>query len=342
MKNPKEHITILMPVYNAAEFAGEAVNSILTQSYPYFELLIIDDGSSDNTSAIIESYNDERIRLISHKGNKGLQYTLNEGIELSSHELIARMDADDISHPWRIEKQVAYMQAHPDCAMVDCWVKVMDKDKKFIRAEGKHSKFVYYTLTFECCIYHPAVLYRKEAVQSVGGYKWPYGEDYDLFWRLSRKYRIHTLEEHLLWYRVHDRNLNTVTKKTAYEKYTRRIWQRNIEYYMGKGVKLPDSWIAAYIYNFKPLLNENNLETMYECISYLDKISKKILSVENPNRDRDAIQYISHFKRQYIINGLADQLPLLKMGSFLLHYHQSGKAVKKILKRMIQSCLRRQ
>lgn len=330
------HITVLMPVYNAANFVGEAIESILSQSHRDFEFLILDDGSTDHTLSVIRSFQDPRIRLVVHERNLGLQESLNEGIRLASYDLIARMDADDISHPWRLEKQLAYMAAHPDCAMVDSWVKIMDAEKRFIRLEGMQSRFVYYTLTFECCIYHSAVMYRRNAVQSVGGYRLPYGEDYDLFWQLSRIYRIHTLEEPLLWYRVHGENLNTVTKKAEYEVYSWRLWQRNIAYYTGDKDEVPASWIHGYTYHFMPMIQEGNLNTIFRCIAYLDKISKRILSVENPNRNLDDIRYISAFKRRYIIQELAARLPLGKMWRLLLHYHQGPKALKETIKRGIR------
>lgn len=329
-----------MPVFNAAEFVRDALDSILSQSYPYFEFLIIDDGSTDDTLAVIQSIADSRIRLVVHTHNRGLQYTLNEGIGLASYNLIARMDADDVSHPWRLEKQVHYMVANPQCAMVDCWVKLMDRRKEFIRSEGMKSKFVYYVLAFECCIYHPAVMYRKEAVQAVGGYGLEYAEDYDLFWRLSRRFKIYTIEEHLLWYRIHDKNLNTVVKKLEYDDYSRRVWQRNIRFYMGDDINLPESWMACYVYDFAPLLRLGSLNQIYACIAFLEQISARMLSVENPNRSLNDFQYISNYKKQYIINGLAGQLSFGKMWTLLLHYRQGGKALKWSLKRGIKFFIR--
>lgn len=325
-----------MPVYNGEAYVRDAMESILSQSHTYFEFLIIDDGSTDGTVSIISSYNDRRIRLVVHAHNQGLQFTLNEGIELASHELIARMDADDISHPWRLEKQVAYMVKHPQCAMVDCWVKIMDQQGNFIKAEGIYSKFVYYTLTFECCVYHPAVMYRRNSVLAVGGYQLPYAEDYDLFWQLSRRFKIHTIEEPLLWYRVHEQNLNTVTKKAEYDDYSKELRKRNIAFYVSEGTKVPESWMACYLYDFGPLLQEANLTAFYECIALLDKISARLLAVENPNRNLNDIRYISNFKKQYIINGLSSRLPLLDMWKFLLHYHQGKQALKQTLKRGIK------
>lgn len=334
MKNEKIPVTVLMPAFNAAAYINDAIESILAQSYIYFEFLIIDDGSTDETTDIIQSFSDPRIRLIIHDRNKGLKYTLNEGIELSSNELIARMDADDISHPWRIEKQASYMLAHPECALVDSWVKVMDKNKNYINTEGSYSAYTYYTLTFECCIFHSAVLYRKSCVQSVGGYQLEYAEDYDLFWRLSRIWKIHTIEEPLLWYRRHDQNLNTVVKKTEYDAFSQCLWKQNILYFTGKDITIPDEYISTYRYQFNPLLKEKNIKKVYDCMNLFEKISFKILSVENPNRNAEAIRFITNFKKNYIIKNIALQLPVLKMWRFLAHYRLLLQALKMTLKRI--------
>ena len=101
-------VTVLMPVHNAGQFLNEAIDSILNQSFKHFEFLIIDDGSTDNSAAIIESYRDPRIRLLRNDRNMGITPTLNKGISLASCELIARMDADDISHPSRLQKQYGF------------------------------------------------------------------------------------------------------------------------------------------------------------------------------------------------------------------------------------------
>src|SRR5690242_1454586 len=111
-------LTVLMPVYNAERFLREAIDSILAQSLQQFEFLIIDDGSTDSSVDIIRSYTDSRIRFIQNERNLGISATLNKGIELSKTELIARMDADDISYPTRLEKQYQYFLTHPDCALL--------------------------------------------------------------------------------------------------------------------------------------------------------------------------------------------------------------------------------
>ena len=126
-------VTVLMPVYNAERFLREAIDSILGQSFKHFEFLIIDDGSTDASADIIASYRDSRIRFVRNRTNLGITPTLNKGIALASCELIARMDADDISHPQRLQKQFGYMKRNPECALLSSWARVISEDGKFIR-----------------------------------------------------------------------------------------------------------------------------------------------------------------------------------------------------------------
>ncbi len=183
-------VTVLMPVYNAERFLKEAIDSILQQTFTNLELLIINDGSTDSTLNILQQYNDSRIRVITNDTNKGISYSLNLGIEESKTSLIARMDADDISYPERIEKQYAYMQNNPDCALLNTWAREITEEGKTVRIERFKSDFYYYNMTFECWTYHPTIMYRKEAVIAVGGYGRQHSEDYTLFCNLLRRYKI--------------------------------------------------------------------------------------------------------------------------------------------------------
>ena len=118
MTQPK--VTILMPAYNASLYIKESIESMLNQSFSDFELLIINDGSKDNTSEVVKSIVDERIRLVENEQNLGLANTLNKGMKLAKGEYLARMDADDLSTPNRLQTQVDYLDSHPDvilCSM---------------------------------------------------------------------------------------------------------------------------------------------------------------------------------------------------------------------------------
>lgn len=319
----KESLTVLMPVYNAANHIAEAIESILVQTYSDFEFLIIDDASTDETVNIIRSFTDKRIRLICHSQNKGIRDTLNEGIALANTELIARMDADDISHPWRLEKQVDFLVKHPDHAMVCSLSKVIDKDRNFIRPYDPYEMDLYYGLFFDCYICHSSVMYRKSGVEAAGKYTMEYAEDFDLWWKLSRLYKIHIIPEPLLLYRVHEQNHSKVHKRSEYDHAEYKIVKRNMHYLLGNKTSIPEAFISCYNYDFKPLIELKDLNAVTQCIDLLDTINSHIIAIENPNRNADAILYSAADKKQRILYGLGLNLPYFKMIKLIRHYKYS-------------------
>lgn len=315
-----EPITVLMPVYNAAAYLKEAIESILAQTYRNFQLLLIDDASSDNSVDIILSFKDNRIRLIHHERNLGIKDTLNEGIELANTELIARMDTDDISHPWRLQKQVDYLLLHPDCAMVSSLAKIIDSSRNYLRPYDPYHLDTYYGLYFDCYICHPAVTYRKSCVETVGKYTMQYSEDFDLWWKLSRQFKIYVLPEPLLLYRAHDQNYSRILKREEYDNAEYRIMARNFHDLLGNSVSLPKAYMACYNYELNPLIQLNDTKEIRSCIDMLDLINRSILSLENPNRNMDAILRSSAEKKSQILYGLGLSLPYVQMTKLMLYY----------------------
>jgi glycosyltransferase involved in cell wall biosynthesis len=311
-------ITVLMPVYNAEAYLREAIDSILDQSFKHFEFLIIDDGSTDASADIIRSYRDPRIRFVQNSKNLGITPTLNKGIALASCELIARMDADDISYPQRLQKQFGYMKRNPKCALLSTWARVISEHKKFVRLERYRSNFYYYNLTFECWMYHPTIMFRKAAVEQVGMYSMPYSEDYDLFWKISTRFPIANLPEALVDYRISSTSLNTVLKKTEYEIANEQNVLRNIRYYMGEDFQISRASLECLRHNFRPMLSAYNVEAVMESLSVLDAITEKIIRKENVNRDLRSIMRAHYFKRKFILSELGKALPLIRSVELLM------------------------
>jgi glycosyltransferase involved in cell wall biosynthesis len=198
-----------MPVYNAQRYVGAAVESILSQSFADFEFLIIDDGSTDNSRKILETYaaRDARIRLIS-RPNMGLVRTLNEMIDLARGELLARMDADDISLPGRFAAQIDYLGAHPEVVCVGTAVQVIDPAGRPIfggHPGMDHEALVERALDGCCPLSHPSVMMRRSAVLDVGAYRAEFmlAEDLDLWLRLAEVGRLANLDQVLVKYRMH-------------------------------------------------------------------------------------------------------------------------------------------
>lgn len=209
MSNPR--VTVLMPVYNGEKYLREAMESILGQTYTDFEFLIINDGSTDRSVEIIESYPDARIRLVHNEKNINLIATLNKGIELARGEYIARMDCDDISLPDRLAKQVAFMDAHPEIGGCGTWAKVIDEKGNVYKSRkaltGKSIKRLRWIPT---PFIHPTIMARtsllKENRYSEG---YLYAEDYELWLRLCRETEIFNLKDYLLYYRIHPDNVSS-------------------------------------------------------------------------------------------------------------------------------------
>jgi glycosyltransferase involved in cell wall biosynthesis len=202
-------VTVLLAVFNGQTYLSSAVDSVLSQTFRDFELLVIDDGSTDQTLPILREFEkaDPRVRLIT-RPNKGLTNTLNEGLGLARGKYLARMDADDLCLPTRFEKQVAYLDAHPDCVLVGSRVLLIDPDGmplKEMAAEATHEQIDAAHLNRGWPVVHPAVMMRLDAIQKAGNYRDEFNtlEDLDLFLRLGEIGKLANLPEVLLHYRQH-------------------------------------------------------------------------------------------------------------------------------------------
>ncbi|HEY4324708.1 MAG TPA: glycosyltransferase [Mucilaginibacter sp.] len=332
-------LTVLMPVYNAERFLESAIDSILNQTFTDFDFLIIDDGSTDNSINIIRSYTDKRIRFYQNEENLGISATLNKGIQLATTELIARMDSDDVSYPERLQKQYDFIMANPDGALYSCWVKVIGQENQFIRQDNFNSDYYYYNLTFICWIYHPTIIFRKKDVQEVGMYTELFAEDFELFWQLSRKYKIYNLSEVLLDYRVTDQSLHQVLKKKEYADAQKKQLLRNFRYYGGEKYSIPENFIDCLQHNFEPLLKEQSVGKVIACLHELKFLTQGILAIENVNRNPVAIKEAAFFKRRFIILFFSDHLPiakgvllLMRLGEFEIAKRRIKEKIKSIFK----------
>lgn len=154
-----------MPVYNAAIFVQHAIDSILSQTFDHFEFIIIDDGSTDSSSKVVDRYKDRRIKTIKNKCNLGVAKTLNKGLEVAQGRYIARMDADDISDKTRFERQITFMDESPDIAISGSWVWSFDEKKKHLLRYPIGKDCVGSFLLLGNPLAHPSVIMRRETLQ---------------------------------------------------------------------------------------------------------------------------------------------------------------------------------
>jgi glycosyltransferase involved in cell wall biosynthesis len=202
-------ISVVMPVRNGERYLSDALDSISTQTFSDFELLVIDDGSTDSTSAILAEFQGRDPRTKVHKNpGKGLVDALNYGVASATAPLIARMDADDICLPQRLQRQHDFLSKCPEIAVLGTQVISVDagglpiaKTPRLPHSPDEIAK----SLLKGCCIRHPTVLFRREAFDRVGGYRNQLvnAEDYDLWLRIAEHDQLANLSEQLLLYRVH-------------------------------------------------------------------------------------------------------------------------------------------
>ena len=217
--NPSSPISVLMPVFNAEKQLREAIESILHQTFVDFEFIIINDGSSDGSKDIILSYSDPRIKYFENEKNLGLISTLNKGIGLCNGKYIARMDADDISMPGRLERQYRFMEKHPDMGVCGAWAKVIDANN---RVKGKivnqtRPWFVSIHLLFSVPLVHPSCLIRTALLQKHPYHEVPAAEDYNLWCRLNESTRMANIPAFLLHYRWHESSVSNEQKQIQEE-----------------------------------------------------------------------------------------------------------------------------
>lgn len=202
--------SVILPVYNAGRYLETAIESVLGQTFTDFELLLLNDGSTDGSPAVLERWVAKDPRCTLHSWpNRGLIATLNEGIRLARADILLRMDADDLCAPQRFEAQMAYLHRHPDCVAVGTRVRLIDPEGMPICTFAEDTGHVAIDAAHLAgrggAIVHPATAMRKTAVAAVGGYRdeFPHAEDIDLFLRLAEVGQLANVPEILLDYRQH-------------------------------------------------------------------------------------------------------------------------------------------
>lgn len=245
-------VTVLMPVRNGAAHLQSAIDSILAQTFADFELLILDDGSTDATPAILGALSDPRVRVVTHPRNLGLVPTLNEGLELARGELIARQDHDDLSAPDRLQKQVAFLRDQPDCVLVgtEAFAMIGDEERAYRMLRPSQSDSIRWYLCFDNAFIHSAVMARRQALlQEFGGYPSSFhSEDYALWSRLARARETANLAEPLLGYREHAASVTgsmSAEASAAFDAATQEIRWQNLQALFGEQASPDDARVLS-------------------------------------------------------------------------------------------------
>jgi glycosyltransferase involved in cell wall biosynthesis len=227
-------VSVVMPVYNAERYLAMAVESVLSQTFADFELILVDDKSTDGSKAVAERYavSDQRVVVLSRATNGGVTLALNDGCRMARGEFIARMDADDVCLPTRFERQVEHLRAHADLGAVGTAVQLIDGAgaRKAIRRYPTNPRLVEWSMFFFNSVVHPSIMMRRSALQSLEMYPngFPRCEDYALFIQMSRGAGIANLDEVLMLYRAWGGN-ESITGASEQRRTATRIVQTQLQ-----------------------------------------------------------------------------------------------------------------
>ena len=298
MKNPM--VSVLLSVYNGEKYLDEAIESILNQTYQDFEFIIINDGSTDKSLEIIEKYKkeDNRIVVISRE-NKGLIYSLNEGISQAKGKYIARMDADDISLATRFEEQVKFMEKNLDIGI--CGTAVIGFGEGIKENTWKLStadKTIKTGLLFSSCFAHPTVMIRRKLILEKKLYydkRILHAEDFELWTRMAIYTKFANLKIPLLKYRVlnnsitreanKDENKRYLVIKSIFELYLKSLNIQNNEeenrlhFNLSENIRIRDNNIEFSILEnyFSKIIKANNREKIFDNVELKKVLGKKWL-----------------------------------------------------------------
>jgi hypothetical protein len=237
-------ITVLMCVHNGAKYLAASVESILAQSFEDFELLVIDNGSDDHPDQILESYGDSRIRVHRNPENLGIARSRNQGLQLARAPYIALQDADDLSDPTRLERQVAVLDTQPHIGLVSSFFRYVDAKNRPITIQGRelgsplqNPEVLRWQMLFGCAVPHGASMFRRALALEAGGYgNLPFAEDFDMLARLNGLCAFTVVPEVLLRYRFHDQNLTQRFSLAEKQHYHLTIVQQQIERFLARPV----------------------------------------------------------------------------------------------------------
>lgn len=255
-------LSALMSVYNGAEFVAEAIESILAQTYSDFEFIIVDDGSTDATREIIESFKDRRIRLFTLAQNQGVGPALNYGLSRVQSKYVVKVDADDISVPTRFEEQKKFLDNNPEISIVGSFLEFFPHSEKVANSARYQSyktlfeKEINSLTTWEeirekmywfCAISHPSFMGRTTVTKIVGYEDFPMGTDYNLFYKLNKLgYKMANLPRVLVKMRMSEGSITAKNLERFFVESVYRIKRDEIEYLLANSDELY-VWGAGYM-----------------------------------------------------------------------------------------------
>lgn len=272
-------VTVFIPVHNREHYIGPAVDSVLAQTFGDFEILVVDDGSTDGTLARLAEYRDPRLRVECNPCNMGIPTTRNRGLELARGEYIALLDSDDLCYPDRLARQVSFLDRHPDIVQVGSACNFMDdsgRPLKRIRRQPLAPDDVAASLLFYCSLTNRTIMGRTAILKEYGySPDFPRCQDYDLHQRLSRKHRMANLGDILVCGREHEGRFTRNTDDLGRDR-KQAICRRGIE---ELGVEVSEEDLARHY----ALTRVKKLGAQFDN-AYLDWAEQWLLRLNAANR----------------------------------------------------------
>lgn len=339
-------VTVVVCAYKSGTGILPTLNSIVAQTFSDFELLVIDDASADETPQIIQSINDQRLRLVVNEENLGVVGSRNKSLDLARGEYIAHCDHDDQWAPSKLEKQVAYLDSHPDCGLVSTSIAKFQFDKQY--SEGwsvsRSSNYIRWSLLLDSTFAHSAVMYRKATVREHGLRYYPqytFADDWDFFLQISKVAEIASIPEPLTFYRLHDQNWS-IRAADRMSDNGKKIFAKEINFWLANSVSKEDTDLYFdSIVTGKPCKSRAQLLTVGVLIQrMLDAF------LEKWQPEPGDVQQISTCAGEYwwrLVNGSANHI-----GPWSLRYYwQSGTPhhfqvpATRLIERILKSTIRK-
>lgn len=232
-------VSIIMAVRDGAPYLRATLDSLLAQTYSFYELVVVDDGSADATAAILDGWPDSRIVRLAHPQTQGLAASLNHGLGVAKGGYIARMDADDLARPDRLSRQVVELESRRDIAILGSAYDLIDEGGGFLETQRQPlgDGDIRWQMLFHNAFCHSSVMLRRQAVEAAGGYdsSLAFAQDYDLWSRLLKQGKAANLGDPLISLRQHSSSMSALAKAQQ-QSIATRISTRNIEAQLGKSV----------------------------------------------------------------------------------------------------------
>lgn len=290
-------ISVIMPVFNGEKHMSAAIQSVLSQSFSDFELLIVDDGSTDHTKEIALSFNDRRIKFIQNSSNKGIVYSRNLAIQNSKGRFIANLDSDDIALSTRFEKQFLFFEKNPEYSVIGTNVQLIDDDSK-ITGSIDYTSFnhpIKENLFFYNCFAQSSTMIRKECLKKfdeIYQAQHPLAEDYDLWVRLSENIKMINLPDFLTQYRISLSGISRL-KKDAIQTSVKKIHE-----YQLKNLGLIPSDEQMIIHEkFIQMELEYSIASAWNAFNWIDKIISS-----NQQSNRYSHSFLQHSLKRIFVS----------------------------------------